>query len=468
MHNPWCSSRGSITLVALLLAAAMGISLASYLALCRQSLLLSTRNQQITQARRLAEGGLELALWKLNQNFPTPPATGTTSMGNGVTGTVTTMVTYPANPALDTPTITATATVSVAGLGNFTKILTATTKPAPLFANAISVLNCGVPPYLSIPAGTIIDSWNSDPDQDYNVTAGTPAVAYSFTPGTTSNYAAIIAAPSIRLDGNTTNGGVTINGYAATFGDLINYTILDQIKGPATPALTPIDTARVSKSAYVPNFTVQAPAGPSISWIDLPANAAWGASQTIGTANGPTEYYKSKTNEPTMVIEPNNNGEDLVLNGSQFLYVNGPAVIVVNENFEMRDNSKIIITTNGRLEIYVRNNVVIQNMAGFENLTKEPKNLALFCTSEYSNNFSFTYSTNTTDPFYGVLYSADPNQQMYFTVSPNFYGAIWAAFTPRLSGPILRIHYDTALQYLPKNWFKGVTTPFIIVQLTES
>ena len=163
---------------------------------------------------------------------------------------------------------------------------------------------------------------------------------------------------------------------------------------------------------------------------------------------------------------PNGPGEDLFLSGTQILRIDGPVVIVVNEDFEMKNNSQIIVNATGRLELYVRDDVDIADSAAFLNLTNEPKNLALFCTSEYSSNFNFIYYTSAS--FNGVMYTSDPDQPMGFTTSPVFYGAILTGFTPNLSGPSLTIHYDTALQYLPKNWFKGVTTPFIIVQVTES
>jgi hypothetical protein len=68
------------------------------------------------------------------------------------------------------------------------------------------------------------------------------------------------------------------------------------------------------------------------------------------------------------------------------------------------------------------------------------------------------------------MYSAAPNAKIEFLApNPIIYGAILAnddiVFDP---GTNPQIHYDTALQYLPRGWFKGITTPFIIVQVTES
>ncbi|MBI5766295.1 MAG: hypothetical protein HZA93_00755 [Verrucomicrobia bacterium] len=60
-------SRGSLLIVAMLLAAAIGIFLGSYLALGRSSLKLANRSFYINAATNIAETGLEEALWSFNQ-----------------------------------------------------------------------------------------------------------------------------------------------------------------------------------------------------------------------------------------------------------------------------------------------------------------------------------------------------------------------------------------------------------------
>ena len=69
------------------------------------------------------------------------------------------------------------------------------------------------------------------------------------------------------------------------------------------------------------------------------------------------------------------------------------------------------------------------------------------------------------------MYSAAPASAKigFQATNPQIYGAILANYNIEFNGSgTAQVHYDTALQYLPKDWFKGVTTPFIIVQLTES
>ena len=70
--------RGSLLIVAMLLAAVIGISLASYIALGQNSLKLANRSFYLNAATNLAESGLEEAMWAFNQT-----TAGSTSAWNG-------------------------------------------------------------------------------------------------------------------------------------------------------------------------------------------------------------------------------------------------------------------------------------------------------------------------------------------------------------------------------------------------
>ena len=70
--------RGSLLIVAMLLAAVIGISLASYIALGQNSLKLANRSFFLNAATNLAESGLEEAMWAFNQT-----TAGSTSAWNG-------------------------------------------------------------------------------------------------------------------------------------------------------------------------------------------------------------------------------------------------------------------------------------------------------------------------------------------------------------------------------------------------
>ncbi|RXK54831.1 hypothetical protein ESB00_02730 [Oleiharenicola lentus] len=62
------STRGTVTLVALCFVAVLGISLASYIAICTRAMQLSNRSFQASVSKQLAEAGLEEAMRAFNQH----------------------------------------------------------------------------------------------------------------------------------------------------------------------------------------------------------------------------------------------------------------------------------------------------------------------------------------------------------------------------------------------------------------
>ncbi len=461
MRSAWNNQRGALTLVALCLTAVIGIALGSYVALCYQSLNHSTRQFNLNRARQLAETGIEEALWALNNNDWTSVAWGAAVDADadgatddhqytftgyvfdpGVTGAVTVQV---LNFASNSPTIIASATITTVASGTFTKTLTATTKTAPFFANAVGIIDGNNGRVLFNSNGTV-DSWNSDPDGDYNVT--TPKVDYAApTYALAANCAAVIAGPNITLN------SATVYGYAATFGNSITTTGSSKIKGPG-PTAPNIDTTRVSKSAFVPNLAVASPTGSydTATVHDL----SGGATLTIGTvgASTPTQYSVSDLN---------------ITDAGTALIVQGPVVLKVNGYLQLYYAAKIQVLTTGRLELFVTGDVYVGGAAGstarFQNDTNEPKNLALYSTSTGSRTFVY-YSTQD---FCGVMYSASTTTKIEIQSSPKIFGAIVANSNVEFdAGTTPVIHYDSALRTLPRNWFKGVTTSFLVLQITES
>jgi len=339
-------------------------------------------------------------------------------------------------------------------MGAFKRSLTATAMPAPLFANAIGITDITNGSILLF-GGTAIDSWDSDPNRDYNPD-GIGTVAYSFTAGLKSNYAAVIAAPFIELRDNT-----TLYGYASTFANPITLppppTPFLLIKGPTT--VGSLDSTRVSKSAFVPNFLVTAPTGagqPGPPVLD-------GNTVTLDNTGGvaPKIWDSSSTN--------------LTISGKT-VTISGSVIIRVPGNLSLQAAGKIIINPGAQLEIFVGQDINISPGSGFQNLTLEPKRLAL-----YSTNPSKTrvFDFNSSMDFCGVIYSAAADTGVFHSTpatigfnsnpTPVVYGAIFANDDVRFNASASpQLHYDLALQYLPKGWFKGVTTPFMITQVTET
>jgi hypothetical protein len=176
----------------------------------------------------------------------------------------------------------------------------------------------------------------------------------------------------------------------------------------------------------------------------------------LGTVGASTaaQYFVGST------LQIENSGTELI--------VQGPAVIWISGDLEILKQAKIRILSTGRLEIFVTGDIrvggITTSTAGFVNETNDPKRLALF---SISTNPSRSFEYYTTLDFRGVLYSSAAKIEFKAT-APEIYGAILANNSIVFSGSGMpKIHYDTALQHLPKGWFKGVATPFIITKLTE-
>src|SRR5882672_2670003 len=154
--------RGSALLAALCFCAVLGIALASYMAVCSQTLQLSNRNSQGTHSLELAESGMEEALWALN-NASTDNWTGWTidnggspktatktlggfSFGNGVTGSaVVTIENYDGTSVAPAYAgglrkLKVTGQTNLTDGSTITRQLQTSAQQAPLFVNAIASL----------------------------------------------------------------------------------------------------------------------------------------------------------------------------------------------------------------------------------------------------------------------------------------------------------------------------------------
>lgn len=136
MKNPaYTSNRGAALIVALLISAIIGISLASYMQLSRTSMIVSNRALYSNAAMNLAENGLEEAMYSINKKIDDPsynwitggwsvspsstadvrriiPASGTYNFDQNATGQVRIYVYGYAGTA---PTAVARSTVTLAG-----------------------------------------------------------------------------------------------------------------------------------------------------------------------------------------------------------------------------------------------------------------------------------------------------------------------------------------------------------------
>jgi hypothetical protein len=473
------SPRASVTLVALCFTAVLAIALTSYIALCSRSYSLSTRTLNEDKARQLALVGLEEALWALNQNiwtgsgpanadvWGTSGANRTASLtysalGQGASGALALTVANFASTGPTWPTITSVATVTLADGRIITKTLQASTGPAPLFGNALASADS----YVSFVQGGTVDSWNSDPDNN----PATAAVAYSFTAGNAANYAAVIAATDTDGDLGSTYSVVLnqalVNGYVATAGKSVSYstsgTPPGKVKGPATPAGTNVDTARLGKSAFIPTssvFTVNVPSAPAANKFGLLSALTSLLNALLGTMPSGTEVYEYTTD---LTI----NGAPLFLGGlaSPNWVIEHPVTIIVDGDLTVGTllifRGKITVKPTGSLQLFVKGDLTI-GADGIDNQTNDPRKVAIFCT-DTSTSDSVQYTTP--EDFCGVIYSE--SKPIDIRASATIYGALLSNQYVRFSGGAVNptVHYDTSLRNVR---FSNISTPYVITQMSE-
>lgn len=423
------SERGAALLAALCFATVLAIALGSYLTLCTRSLQLSTRHLSSTHSVELAETGLEEALWALNKTdwtngWTLTGATATKTLGgfaydNGVTGSVSLTVTnYNGSLGATTArTVTATGTTTLADGTTSRRTLTTSSAQAPLFLNAVT----GTTGRVKFRSAGTVDSYNSAaPDLD----------------ATALGYSAIVASGSTSTTAATVQlTNAQIKGYVATLSTGPSYSTSAKVIGPATPATTKIDSARLSTSPYQPLFDEIAPGGTATL---LPAGTA-----TIGTAGAASPALYSAT--------------DLTLSGSDILTIDGPVTLNITGNLSISNTAKIVLTATGTLEIHLSGDLLL-NGNGIQNLTKLPKNLLI---AAKADNVYDTLGMSTNTPFYGVIYT--PNNSLTISNSQTIYGAIVAKSVTFTASPAL--HYDVSLR---DTVFRGLDTPYAISNWRET
>lgn len=475
-------------LTALCFTAVLGISVASYIAICQQSLQSSTRTAYMNQAARLAEVGFEEALWHLTTARKNTAATAATAwggwtkpvdainnveaysgnadpstsqifreakidaddddvgsgtdtssddatttltynLGNGATGKVAIAVTnYQSTSVSAPPVIRVVAKISLSNGQAFYRKYRAATRRAPVFANAIASASSYV---LFSNRGTV-DSWNSDTATPSN---GNYITNYSFTTGTTSNYAAVVAGSTgVYLDETHVFGYLATNGSNCSWdtGGVIH----GWVKGPATASATEVDLTRVGKSAFVPLPDIITPTGASIDTIDDTNDSA-----TYGTG-----LYDA---------------EDLFIGTGENLVINGQVRIRVNHDFSVFGSGKITVNAGASLQIFVANNCWIMGAGIVTPSNNDPRKVSIFCTSP-STTSALVFET--AEPFRGVIYSA--SRPVEINSSATFYGAILANSYVKStdSTGTVDLHYDLNLRNAT---FTGVDSAVMLDRITE-
>jgi len=290
---PRVASRGSVLIVALILCAIIGISLASYLQLARSTLNISSRAFYSNASMNLAELGLEQAMWSVNKmaaGDSTTAWSGWTTAGanaqrtfSGYTfdqNTTGFVRVYVSNYLGTTGTLqfTTRATITPASGAVLEKWVQVTLGTRSRFSNGLvakdSIIFRG--------NNASVDSWNSDPDND----SSTPAIPYSASVRQDNGS---IGSNSVSV-GAVVVQNADIWGYAATGGALP--TVGRQgLVGPFGTAAGTMDMTRVSTDFSASLDAVTAPTTAAYSIAAITSNTTLPRGADSPAVDG--KYYYS-------------------------------------------------------------------------------------------------------------------------------------------------------------------------------
>jgi hypothetical protein len=466
-------------LAALCLAMVFAICLSSYLALCYASLKMSTRNQMGMRSLEVAEMGLEQGLYALNANNGVGDWTGgwapqgggeaitmavtsnglvSTSgnptpmnLGSGVTGQVAISVSpYPITGT--PPTITSTATVTLASDGSTVVRKIATTAGvAPAFVNAVAATTGKV----QFQAAGTLDSYDS------RKPTGTPL---TYAAQNTLSLPGYLGASAVVLSQDTSLSATVILNNALLYGyavgnqaNSISYTSSAYVGGYPT-STTSIDPTRLITNPppvaappsptpypyalpYQPAFAENLPNGSGTlppSSCGVQGTPPYGSdnilsvTSTLGSATStvPTVLYASGINLTSGIVT-----------------IQGPLVLIVYGNVNI-SGGQIRLATGGvapaSLTIFLENGSMTLGDNGIVNADALPlpKRVAILSTNNTSSTNSVQISINT-NPFYGVIYF--PFLPVTVTgANPTIYGSIVGQSVTFSGSPT--IHYDMALR----------------------
>lgn len=387
--------RGSALIVALLMAAIIAISLASYISLGVQSMKISNRALYNNGAMNLAENGLEEAMYSINKmvNDSTYTWTGWNNNGTGATSdawrrfpTGSTTYTYDQNATgyvrvmvynyMGTPKIVARSTITLGGATSapVEKWIEVTLSKTSKFANGLVAKNS----ILFRGNNASVDSWNSDPSNNGSFTAYNSATNRHDN-GSVGSVS--VATDSVLIKQADVWGYVsTNNGQSPADNVGANGSIL----GADSPGGITVDPNRVSTTF---NASFDAVTTPTTSVTTLGSIGAG----TYGTAGVTQTIVVSD-------ITTSGNSQTVTFLGNVTLIVTagaGSQAIKISGN-----NSGITVGANSSLKIYTAGNVDLTGQ-GITNSTGAPKNVQFYGTSTTTQDIKIAGGGN----FSGVIYA---------------------------------------------------------------
>lgn len=351
--------RGSVLVVALLVAALLALALGSYLSLNLGTARLAQRTFDRGAAFHLAEAGLEEGLWSYNRLLAgdkTPWADWAVSadaawrrfdgfsLAAATTGSVK-VYASPATPTEDAqPVLVALASVQSAGGAPVTQMIETTLRRRSFFASGLVARE----KLVFRGANTSFNSWDSDPDRD----PATPAVPYASTLATDTGSVGTGALDNT----NAALNQARIHGYFHSSG-LEPEVGSNGFIGPFGVAEGVIDPERLSKNFHADFPSVVAP-------DDGVFLSSFG--ETLGTAGVATSWR----------------ADSLVLKSKETLTILGDVTLVLTSPLNaisISGQASIIVPQGSSLVIYAAGDISVSGL-GLANANAAPAALQLWST----------------------------------------------------------------------------------------
>lgn len=374
------SNRGSLLIVAMLLASIIGISLVSYLKLAHQSSKLANRSFYLDGAQNLVDTGLEQALWSLNNDIwasagftarsghageyqATFPSSSTYyDFAGNVKGQVKVWV----DSNTPTPHAVAQATITLGDGSTFVKQAEMYMRKRSYFANGLVAKDT-----LNFVGNVRIDSWVSNADTDSTA----DDVAYSAGVANDRGQIASLRT-TIDSDPSISIGNADVYGYAA-----IGTSNLSDLQVGATGRLGPygtvngvVDTSRVTYD-FTTNFPdVSAPTTAGYAIAAINNSKTLPESGHTPAADG--KYYYTV---PSINLAGNN---DLTITQgtSVVLTVTGTSgtTVSITGNAEINIEPASSGVSSAKLELYASANVTIAGNGVMNGSSGSPNSTTAF------------------------------------------------------------------------------------------
>lgn len=446
MNTRFNSQRGSVLIVALLLAVGIAIALGSFISLNLNSLKLAKRTFYSGAALNLAETGSEEAIWCFNQYTAavaagTPASTALTAawtgwdtsdgvtakrtftgfnFGAGTTGSVKVYVDR-YNPSSGAqPVAVAQARVSLAdGTAEVSKTVEVRMKRRSLFAVGLVAKNS-----ISFSGNNAsVDSWNSMYDNSGALRA-TPVPWSASEAHDKGSVGTVTVTSTVTVQNADIWGTAAVGGPSTT-------SISVGSQGRVGPYGTPVNTK--APGSVTSDFT----ANMEVNTMPTTGTVITTVGATLGTTGTTTAYRFSGSIS-----------SDLTINGNVTLCLTGSGLVI-----NITGNDAITIAPGGSLTIYTDADVKLAGK-GLINVG-QPKDFQLYGTSTSVTPQSFQVSGN--GDFRGCVYA--PNADVSLTGNGNASGSV-VGKTIHVTGNTT-FHYDESLANL------GGENPFGVIRWRE-